>query len=244
MPGYYYYSSAGSMWWLVVLIIGMVVSVIAQIKIKSTYSKYGKISNSRGITGAQAARSILDSHGLYNVAVVPINGHLTDNYDPRRNTVSLSQGVYDSSSIAAIGVAAHEVGHAIQHQEGYTPIKLRSSLVPVVNFGSRFSPILILLGIALSAASTSNFGYWIAVVGVVLFAGSTVFHLVTLPVEFNASRRAGEQLEAVIGANAQDIKGVRKMLSAAAMTYVGSMIVSLGYLLRMIAVVSGSRRNN
>ena len=231
--------------YLVLLGPALLFSIIAQIKVKSTYRKYSQFGNSLNLTGAEAARRILDSKGLYDVAVVPISGSLTDHYDPRTNTVSLSQGVYDSSSIAAVGIAAHEVGHAIQYSEKYAPIKLRSAMVGVTNFGSKLSGILIFGGLILMAFANTvgDFGYYAALLGVALFSLSAIFQLITLPVEFNASSRARKQVSAVLFADAETNKGVKKVLSAAAMTYVAALFTSIVQILYYVVLITGRRRD-
>lgn len=221
-------------YYVILVLPAVLLALFAQFKVKSAYSKYSKIGNSQNMTGAQAARMILDSKGLYNVPIVPISGELTDHFDPTTNTVSLSQGVYGSTSIAAIGIAAHEVGHAIQHSENYTPNKIRSALVPVTNFGSRISIIMILIGLALNSGV-------LAYIGIALYSTAALFQLVTLPVEFNASSRAMKQIKELGIADTNDSKGVRKVLSAAAMTYVAALITSVAQLLRLILIISGRR---
>lgn len=222
--------------YLMMMLPVMIIAFAAQFSVKSRYSKYSKIPNSRGMTGAQMARYILDSNGLYNVNVIAIAGELTDNFNPKTNTVSLSQGVYNSSSVAAIGIAAHECGHAIQHAQGYFPVKLRTAIVPVCNLGGSLSIPLLILGAVL------NFPYLIYS-GLVLFALVSFFQFVTLPVEFNASRRAMQTIKESNYFYDEDIKGTRAVLSAAAMTYVAafaqSLIQLLYYVLRF-----GGRRND
>lgn len=235
----YYYS--GNFSYFLLLIPAIILTIWAQIRVKSAYKKFSQVGNSRGMTGAQAARAILDANGLYDVEIVPIAGNLTDNYNPKNNVVSLSEGVYNSSSVAAIGIAAHEVGHAIQHSKGYIPVKIRSAMVPAVNFGSRISWILIMVGLLIEGFSGSDFGYYLAVFGVILFSLATIFHLVTLPVEYNASRRAKALLGSTLAFGSEDIKGVRKVLNAAALTYVAALAVSLINLLRVISMVSRRR---
>lgn len=224
-------------YYIILVLPAILIALFAQIRVKSAYGKYSKIRNSRGITGAQTARMILDSHGLNYVPVAMISGELTDNFNPKTNVVNLSEGVYNGTSIASIGIAAHEVGHAIQHSENYVPNKIRSALVPVTNFGSRVSIWLILIGLIL------QFGV-LAYIGVILYATATLFQLVTLPVEFNASARAMKQIKVLGIADNADSKGVRRVLSAAAMTYVAALLVSLANLIRLLLIVSGrnSRR--
>ena len=210
---------------LPVIILGLIV----QAHLKSTYAKYSKISNSRGMTGAQMAEMILRGAGIFDVSVVCINGTLSDHFDPTKKVVRLSSGVYNGTSIASIGVAAHECGHAIQHQVGYFPIRIRSAVVGITNFSSKLLYFLMILSFFLSGTlSTALFNVAILCYAVLFF-----FQLITLPVEFNASSRAVRQIESA-GYSDGDIGGVRKVLSAAAMTYVASAITALWQLLIMI----------
>lgn len=209
----------------------------AQMKVSSTFSKYQSVQSSRGVTGAQAARRILDDNGLYDVAVVKICGNLTDNFNPKTRTVSLSDSVYGSASVAAIGVAAHECGHAVQHATGYTPIKIRSALVPVTNFGSSAGFVILLVGMLFGS-------YPIAMLGVLLYSLMAVFQAVTLPVEFNASKRALATLEASGMLVGEELKMSRSVLSAAAMTYVAALVSSLATILRLLLIVGSSRRRD
>ncbi len=209
----------------------------AQMKVSSTFSKYQSVQSSRGVTGAQAARRILDDNGLYDVAVVKICGNLTDNFNPKTRTVSLSDSVYGSTSVAAIGVAAHECGHAVQHATGYTPIKIRSALVPVTNFGSSAGFVILLVGMLFGS-------YPIAMLGVLLYSLMAVFQAVTLPVEFNASKRALATLEASGMLVGEELKMSRSVLSAAAMTYVAALVSSLATILRLLLIVGSSRRRD
>lgn len=209
----------------------------AQMKVSSTFSKYQSVQSSRGVTGAQAARRILDDNGLYDVAVVKICGNLTDNFNPKTRTVSLSDSVYGSTSVAAIGVAAHECGHAVQHATGYTPIKIRSALVPVTNFGSSAGFVILLVGMLFGS-------YPIAMLGVLLYSLMAVFQAVTLPVEFNASKRALATLEASGMLVGEELKMSRSVLSAAAMTYVAALVSSLATILRLLLIVGSSRRSD
>ncbi len=231
------------------MLVALVVSLIAQVRVKTAYNKWSEVSNQRGITGAQAARSILDANGLQHIQIARIGGTLTDNYNPKTNVVSLSDGVYNSTSVAAIGIAAHEVGHAIQHSRNYIPIKLRSAIVPVANFGGSISWWLIIGGLLLnnylsSPSGQGNLGYSIAILGVILYASVTAFHLVTLPVELNASNRAKRQLKEIMSPDTKERRGVKIVLRAAAMTYVAALFTSIVNLLRVVAMVSGSRRRN
>lgn len=218
-------------YYIVLVLPAVLIALFAQVKVKSAYSKYSRIGNSRGITGAQAARMILDSHGLQHVQITVIPGEMTDNFNPRTNIVSLSQGVYNSTSIASIGIAAHEVGHAIQHSENYVPNKIRSALVPVTNFGSSISVFMIILGLVLGFSV-------LAYLGVILYSTAALFQLVTLPVEFNASSRAMKHIREMGIANEADAKGVRKVLSAAAMTYVAALLTSVAQLVRLLLIVN------
>ncbi|MDD6395195.1 MAG: zinc metallopeptidase [Firmicutes bacterium] len=218
-------------YYIVLVLPAVLIALFAQVKVKSAYSKYSRIGNSRGITGAQAARMILDSHGLQHVQIAAIPGEMTDNFNPRTNIVSLSQGVYNGTSIASIGIAAHEVGHAIQHSENYVPNKIRSALVPVTNFGSSISIFMILLGLVLGFSV-------LAYLGVILYSTAALFQLVTLPVEFNASSRAMKHIREMGIANEADAKGVRKVLSAAAMTYVAALLTSVAQLVRLLLIVN------
>lgn len=210
-----------------------VFALICSARVKTTFAKYSRVRSQRGITAQQAARAILDKNGLYNVQIVRISGNLTDNYNPKTNIVSLSDSVYDSTSLAAIGVAAHECGHAVQHAQGYTPIKIRTAIYPAVNFGSSFYLISFMLGLILNVSFLVN-------LGIVLFGLVVVFQLVTLPVEFNASSRALSVLKSDGILAAEELPAARKTLGAAAMTYVASLLVSITQLLRLMA--SSKRR--
>ena len=227
-------------WTYVVYVMPAVIfALIAQASVKSSFAKYSKQFSRAGITGASAAERILYANGLSNVQVVRIEGSLTDHYDPRTNVVSLSGAVYDNTSTAAIGVAAHEVGHAIQYAKGYGPIKLRAAIIPVCSLGSKLSVPLIILGLVLSSLSPALIG--VAYAGLIFFALATVFQLVTLPVEFNASRRAMESIESQSMLTEEELKGARKVLTAAAMTYVAALAVSLMQLLRFAMLVNRRR---
>ncbi len=230
---------------LLVLIPAMLFAFWAQWRVKSTFSKYAKIPNRRWMTGADAARAVLDANGLQNVAIERIPGELTDHYDPRDNVIRLSQVVYDSTGIAALGVAAHEAGHAVQHAKGYVPIKIRAAIIPVTRFGSVLSGPLFLIGmvIALSAETGSAMGDMLMLAGILFFSLSTLFQLVTLPTEFNASARALKALENGGLLAADELPAARKTLSAAAMTYVAALASSLASLLRLILIFNNNRRN-
>lgn len=205
----------------------------AQFNVKSTFSKYSKIASRSGMTGFDSARRILDANGLGDVRIAHIAGDLTDNYNPTDNTIYLSDSVYGSNSAAAIGVAAHEAGHAVQHATGYTPIKIRSAIIPITNIGSNLAMPLIILGIILSFPT-------LAYIGVAAFGLSTLFQLVTLPVEFDASGRALKALEGSL--DGEDLASARKVLRAAALTYVAALAVSLVNLLRLLIIVAGNDR--
>lgn len=223
----------------IVLVLPCVIwAMIAQIRVQSAYGKFSRVRTMKGLTGAEAAEKILRSQGITNVAIAPCKGQLSDHYDPRSNTVFLSEGVYNSNSVAACGIAAHECGHAIQHAQGYAPLKLRAALVPITNLGSNLAMPLILIGLLFSSFS---YGFYIALAGVICFATATVFQLVTLPVEFNASRRALSVLESEGIVSSEEKSGVRKVLWAAAMTYVAALFVSLANLLRILIIVMGGR---
>ncbi len=233
MPFYYY---GFDVYYLTLILPAFIISLIAQVKVKSTFSKYSKIENSARLTGAMAAEKVLAAHGVYDVRVERVSGELTDHFDPRTNIIRLSDSVYNSSSVAAVGVAAHEAGHAVQYAQNYSPIKLRAAIVPVVNFGSRFSFIALLLGLFLS----SNLLIW---AGIILFSFATLFHLVTLPVELNASKRAMETIkDSYLLRDDDEVKGARKVLTAAAMTYIAAVLMSIAQLIRLLAIF-GRRRN-
>ncbi len=205
----------------------------AQFNVKSTFSKYSRIASRSGMTGFDSARRILDANGLRDVRIAHIAGDLTDNYNPTDNTIYLSDSVYGSNSAAAVGVAAHEAGHAVQHATGYTPIKIRAAIIPITNIGSNLAMPLFILGIVLSFPT-------LAYIGVAAFGLSTLFQLVTLPVEFDASGRALKALEGSL--DGEDLASARKVLRAAALTYVAALAVSLVNLLRLLIIAAGSDR--
>ena len=229
-------------WYIVLVLPAMLFALIASASVNSTFEKYAKQRSMRGLTGADAARMVLDANGLSDVQIRRVGGKLTDHYDPRDNTVYLSDSVHDNASTAAIGVAAHEAGHAVQHASGYLPIKIRSAIIPVTNFGSRLAIPLILIGLLIVAGGGSPV---LAYTGIICFSLTAVFQLVTLPTEFNASSRAMKALENGHILSGEELGGARKVLSAAAMTYVAALAVSLAQLLRLILIVAGnSRRRN
>ena len=225
-------------WYIVLVMPAVIFSIIASISVQSTFNRFSKKRSSRGITGAEAARRVLDANGLYSVKIASVRGELTDHYNPKDNTIYLSESVYNNPSTAAIGVAAHEAGHAVQHAVGYFPIKLRSAIIPVTNFASKLSIPLILLGLVFSYSQLIVLAY----IGVACFATSTVFQLVTLPTEFNASRRAINALEGYGILSRDELGDAKKVLSAAAMTYVAALAVSLMQLLRLLLIVGGNSR--
>ncbi|MDE6598582.1 MAG: zinc metallopeptidase [Oscillospiraceae bacterium] len=214
----------------------IIFALIAQVMVKSTFSKYSNESNQHGYTAKEVARKILDENGLYNVSIEYISGNLTDHYDPSANVIRLSDSVYNSTSVAAIGVAAHEVGHAIQHAQGYSPIKIRQAIIPITQIGSRLAVPLVLLGMLISAFQ------WLIPVGIFLYAGVVLFQAVTLPVEFNASGRALKTLDENVILYKDEVRMAKKVLTAAAMTYVAAMFSSLMSLLRLILLSNRGRR--
>ena len=217
--------------WYILVIIAFIFSMVAQTKVSSTFNKYSRVRNRRGFTGAQVAPQMLQNAGIYDVSVQRVAGNLTDHYDPRTKTLRLSQSVYDSTSVAALGVAAHETGHAIQHDVGYAPLGLRSLLVPLANFGSRLAIPLILIGFIFSGGGST-----LVTIGILFFSLSVAFTLITLPVEFNASHRAIDLLVADGFLDSDEIGGAKKVLSAAAMTYVAAAFAAVAQLLRLIAI--------
>lgn len=237
----YYY---GFDWtYLVIVLPCIVLSLWASARVNSTFKRYSKQYSSRRITGADAAQRVLKANGVWGVRIERVSGNLTDHYDPKTNVIRLSEGVYDSCSTAAIGVACHEAGHAVQYAQSYFPIKLRAAIIPITNFGSKLAMPLILLGILLSFVG--NFSYTLVYLGILCFALSLVFQLVTLPVEFNASRRALTAIDQSEMLTQEERRGAKRTLSAAAMTYVAAAAVALAQLLRLILLFGGrGRRRN
>ncbi len=219
----------------------IILAVIAQGKVSSTFNKYSRVPSRIGMTGAEAARRIMELNGIYDVSIERVAGNLTDHYDPSKKVLRLSDNVYSSSSIAAIGVAAHETGHAIQHARGYAPLSLRSIMVPAVNFGSRLFLPLILLGLLFSFSSAM--GNSLITLGIILFGITVLFTLVTLPVEFNASKRAIACLTESRILYDDEVDGAKKVLSAAAMTYVASAAVAIAQFLRLLVLFGGRNRD-
>ena len=230
MYGYIY----GGFTYLLV-IVGMLLSLAASAKLKGTFAKYKNVRSMSGLTGAEAAQRILRTAGIYDVRITAISGSLTDHYDPRTKTVALSEDIYGKTSLAALGVAAHECGHAIQHSVNYAPLSFRSVLVPVANLGSQLSWPLFFLGLILSMQS-------LLTIGILLFSLAVLFQLITLPVEYNASSRAIRMLENAGILTADEKRGARKVLNAAALTYVAALAASVLQLLRLL-VLAGGRRN-
>lgn len=220
------------------LVIGALLSMAASAGVKSTYSRYSKVRSMSGMTGAEAAKRLLQSQGIYDVQVRPVSGSLTDHYDPRSKTVNLSDSVYGSTSVAAIGVAAHECGHAMQDNVGYVPLRLRGAIVPVANIGSQAAFPLIILGVFIGGVGSP-----LVNIGILLFSLAVLFQLVTLPVELNASRRAVVLLGKVGILGDEELKHTRKVLGAAALTYVAALAASVLQLLRLV-ILFGGRRND
>ena len=238
MYGYGFYS-----WWdptYFLVLIGAIICLIASAGVKSTYRKYSRYRSMSNMTGAQAAERILNSAGIYDVSIRHVSGNLTDHYDPRNKTLNLSDSVYGSTSVAAVGVAAHECGHAIQHQKNYAPLTIRGALVPVANFGSTISWPLILIGLFF----TSNTGTLLINLGILCFSFAVIFQLVTLPVEVNASRRALKILGNTGILNSEELPMTRKVLKAAALTYVASAAAAILQLLRLVILFGGRNRDD
>ena len=229
--GYYYFDPT-----YILVIIAAIICLIASARVKTTYNKYSRVASRSGMTAAQAAERILHNAGIYDVSIGRVAGNLTDHYDPRNKTLNLSAGVYNSTSVAALGIAAHEAGHAIQHHTRYAPLTIRGSLVPVAKFGSSLAWPLIIIGIILS-------GPMLIQIGIIFFSLAVLFQLVTLPVEFNASRRAMDRLETLGILGDQELSLTGKVLRAAALTYVASAAASILQLLRLV-LLFGGRRND
>ena len=240
MPYSYYY---GFDWTYLVLVLPCIIlSLWASSSVKSTFHRYSTQYSTRGITAVDAAQRVLRNHGVHNVRIERIAGDLTDHFDPKTNVIRLSDSVYNSTSTAAIGVACHEAGHAVQYASNYAPIKLRAAIIPITNFGSKLAMPLILLGVVLSFLG--NFSYALVYFGIACFGLSLVFQLVTLPVEFNASRRALRAISEAGILTQQELSGAKKTLKAAAMTYVAATAVALAQLLRLIILFGGRRRRD
>ena len=224
-----YMGNSGYMLWLILMVVCFVFASWAQISVSSNFKRYSQVMTRRGLTGAQAARAVLQANDVTGVQFAQISGNLTDNYNPQTNVISLSGQVYGVSSVAAVGVAAHEAGHAVQYAKGYAPIRLRNAIIPVCSFGSRLSWPMLVLGLAIGATSLVG-------LGVLLFSLATLFQLVTLPVEINASRRALQALESQGMLTEEELPMARKTLTAAAMTYVAALATSLVQLLRLLLI--------
>ncbi len=239
MPYYFY----GFDWtYLAIVLPCFILAMWASTNVNSTFKRYAKVFSSRGITGEQAAQRVLRNNGVLNVRVERVSGNLTDHYDPKANVIRLSESVYDSNSTSAIGVACHEAGHAVQYAQHYLPIKLRAAIIPITNIGSKIAMPLILLGILLS--TVGSYSYTIVYIGIACFGLSALFQLVTLPVEFNASRRAIRAIEDSELLTRDELKGAKKTLHAAALTYVAALAVSVAQLLRLILLFGGRRRRD
>lgn len=233
--GYYY---GIDMYYIVLVLPCVLFAFWAQNKVNSTFNRYSRVQNLRGLTGAQAAEAVLRYNGVSGVRIEYVSGKLTDHFDPRSNVIRLSSAVYSSTSVASIGVAAHEAGHAVQYAIGYAPIKLRAAIIPLTQFGSMAAMPLLILGLILNTST-------LVMIGIAAFGLSTLFQLVTLPVEFNASARALRALEGNGMMTQEELDGAKKVLTAAAMTYVAALFVSLMSLLRLVLIVLGrGRRDN
>lgn len=224
----------------ILVIIGAVICLIASARVKLTFRKYDRVRSMSGMTGAQAAERILRAAGIHDVSIEHVSGELSDHYDPRRKVLRLSDSTYGSASVAAVGVAAHECGHAIQHQKSYAPLAIRGAIVPVANFGSAAAWPLIIIGMFIS----SNTGTLLIDIGIICFSLAVMFQLVTLPVEFNASRRAVRLLDQTGILAGQEIGQTRKVLGAAAFTYVAAAMASVLQLLRLVILFGGRRRDD
>ena len=238
MPFYYYYD-----WYYIVLVLPCILfSLLCSYLVKHTFHKYSQRHSRRGITGAEAAQRVLRQNGVFDVRIERVSGELSDHYDPKTNVIRLSDDVYSSTSTAAIGVACHEAGHAVQYAQSYGPIKLRAAIIPITNIGSRLAMPLILAGIVLSFLG--NLSYALVYVGIICFSLSLVFQLITLPVEFNASRRAMETIESSGILTEEEQQGARKTLKAAAMTYVAATAVARAQVVRLLVLFGGRRRRD
>ena len=232
---YYYYD-----WTYILVLVGAVICMAASARVKSTFNRYSTVRSRSGLTGREAAEQILRRNGIYDVQVIHIPGNLTDHYNPSKKTLGLSDTVYNSSSVAAIGVAAHECGHAVQHATGYAPLSIRGALVPVANIGSTAAWPLIIIGLLLNGQMSAM----LINLGILLFSAAVLFQVVTLPVEFNASGRAVRVLETNGMLYTEEVVSVKKVLGAAALTYVASAAAIILQLLRLIIIAGGRRRND
>lgn len=232
---YYYYD-----WTYILVLIGILICLAASARVRQVFAKYSRVQSRLRLTGKEAAEEILRRNGIYDVRVIHIPGNLTDHYNPRNKTLGLSDTVYQSSSVAAVGVAAHECGHAVQHARGYAPLAIRGALVPVANFGSALAWPLILIGLLI----TGETSVFLINLGILLFSAAVLFQLVTLPVEFNASRRAVDVLGASGMLYPDELSSVKKVLGAAALTYVAGAASAILQLLRLLILTGGRRRND
>lgn len=235
MYGFYFFDYS----YFLFMVPALIVSIYAQIKVSSTFSKYSKVRNSRGLTGADAANRVLAQNGVEGVAVEHVSGDLTDHFDPRTNVIRLSDSVYSSTSVAAVGVAAHEAGHAVQHANGYAPMNIRKALVPITNIGSTLSMPLIFIGLLLPVQYD-----FVVNLGIALFSLAVLFQVITLPVEFDASKRAIATLEQGGTLCGEELMGAKKVLTAAAMTYLAATFTAVMSLLRLLLIVAGRRRDD
>ena len=233
--GYYYWDPT-----YILVVIGAVICMIASARVKGTFNKYSQLRSMSGMNGAQVAQRVLQAAGIYDVQVRHVSGSLTDHYDPRTKTVSLSDPVYNATSVAALGVAAHECGHAIQHAKSYAPLSIRSALVPIANFGSMLAWPVILIGLLFNTRSSGL----IIDIGILLFSAAVLFQLVTLPVEFDASRRALVMLRTQGILADDELRYTRRVLKSAALTYVASAAAAILQLLRIILITNGRRRDD
>lgn len=233
--GYYYWDPT-----YILVVIGAVICMIASARVKGTFNKYSQLRSMSGMNGAQVAQRVLQAAGIYDVQVRHVSGSLTDHHDPRTKTVNLSDPVYNATSVAALGVAAHECGHAIQHAKSYAPLSIRSALVPIANFGSMLAWPVILIGLLFNTRSSGL----IIDIGILLFSAAVLFQLVTLPVEFDASRRALVMLRTQGILSDDELKYTRKVLKSAALTYVASAAAAILQLLRIILITNGRRRDD
>lgn len=235
MYGFYYFDYS----YFLFMVPALIISLYAQFKVSSTFSKYSKVRNSRGLTGADTANRVLAQNGVTGVEVEHVSGDLTDHFDPRTNVIRLSDSVYSSASVAAVGVAAHEAGHAVQHANGYAPMNIRKALVPVTNIGSTLSMPLIFIGLLLPVQYD-----FVVNLGIALFSLAVLFQVITLPVEFDASRRAIATLEQGGTLCGEELTGAKKVLTAAAMTYLAATFTAVMSLLRLLLIVAGRRRDD
>ena len=223
-------------WYIILVVPAMLLAFWAQINVNTTFSRYSKVLAPSGMTGAESARRVLEANGVTGVRIERISGNLTDHFDPKTNTIRLSESVYDATTVSAVGVAAHEAGHAVQYAVGYAPMQLRAAIIPATNIGSQLAMPLVLLGLIFSSAMLVD-------IGIIAFSMSTLFQLVTLPVEFNASRRAVATLESSCVSDTE-VKGAKAVLCAAALTYVAALAVSLASLLRIILLFGNRNRRD